>query len=97
MAADEHLINLRRESYKAASEYYRAIEDWETVSRSQEAGGKLDASLQRYRDIAANYHNALEALTAYLLTLEQTKLVTEEIGRTRTLQDILGREIKLIF
>lgn len=97
MAADENLLNLRRESYKAASEYYRAIEDWETVSRSQEAGSKLDASLQRYRDIAANYHNALEALSAYLLTLEPTKLVTEEIERTLTLQDLLDREIKLIF
>ena len=97
MATDEHLLNLRRESYKAASEYYRAIEDWETVSRSQEEAGKLNASLQRYREIAANYHNALEALSAYLLTLEPTKLVTEEIERTLTLQDILDREIKLIF
>lgn len=97
MAADEHLLNLRRESYKAASEYYRAIEDWETVSRSQEAGGKLDASLQRYRDIAANYHHALEALRVYLLTLGPAKLVTEEIERTLSLQDILEREIKHIF
>jgi hypothetical protein len=97
MAADEHLFNLRLESHKAASEYHRAIEEWETVSRSQEAGGKLDASLQRYRDIAANYHNALEALSAYLRTLEPTKLVTEEIKRTLKLQELLDREIKLIF
>ena len=97
MAADEHLLNLRRESHKAASEYHRAIEDWETVSRAQEAGGKLDASLQRYRDIAANYHNALETLSAYLHTLEPTKLVTEEIERTLTLKNLLDREIKLIF
>jgi len=94
---DEHLLELRRESYEAAGTYHRALEHWQTVSRSQEKDGELSDTLLRYRGIAASYGNALEALSAYLLTLDPTKLVTEEIGRTLKLQDLLEREIKLMF
>jgi hypothetical protein len=73
---NEQLLQLRRESYKAAADYHRAMEQWQTVSRAQEKGA---------------------AVSAYLLTLEPIKLVTEEIGRVLKLQDLLDREIKLIF
>jgi hypothetical protein len=94
---DEHLFQLRLECHKAAAKYHRAVEQWTTVARSQEQDGAVSTALLGYRDIAASYHNALEALSAYLLTLEPTQLVTEEIDRTLTLQDLLDREIKLIF
>jgi hypothetical protein len=94
---DDQLLQLRRESYKAAADYYRAMEHWQTVSRAQEKGAALRATLQQCRDIAATYHSALEAVSAHLLTLEPRKLVTEEIGRVLKLQDLLDREIKLIF
>ena len=94
---DDQLLQLRRESYKAAADYHRAMEQWQTVSRSQEKGAAFSATLQQYRDIAATYPEALEVLSAYLLTLKPTKLVTAEIGRVLKLQDLLDREIKLIF
>jgi hypothetical protein len=94
---DERLLQLRRESYKAAADYYRAMEHWQTVSRAQEKGEELKATLQQCRDIAATYHNALGAVSAHLRTLEPAKLVTEEIGRVLKLQALLDREIKLIF
>lgn len=93
----EQLLQLRREGYKAAADYHRAVELWATVSRAQEQEGVVSATLLRYRDIAASYHNALEALNAHLRTLEPTKLVTEELNRTLKLQDLLDREIKLLF
>lgn len=94
---DEHLLQLRREGYKAAADYHRAVELWATVSRAQERDGVVSATLLRYREIAASYHNALEALNAHLLTLEPTKLVSEEIGRTQKIKDLLDSEIKLTF
>ncbi len=94
---DAHLLKLRRDSYEAAGKYYRAMEQWQTVSRSQEKDGEVSDTLLRYRDIAASYHNALEALSAYLLTLEPTQLVTKDIDRTVRLRNLLDREIELIF
>jgi len=93
---DVHLLKLRRECHESAGQYHRAMEHWQTVSRSQEQEGTVSETLQQYREIAANYHIALEALSAYLLTLEPTKLVTEEVARALKLQDILDQEIKLI-
>jgi hypothetical protein len=90
------LLKLRRECHEAAARYHRAMEQWQTVSRSQEKDGAVSNTLLEYRDIAASYHNALEALSAYLLTLAPTQLVTEEIARTLKLQDVLDREIELI-
>jgi hypothetical protein len=94
---DEQLLHLRRESYRAAADYHRALEHWQTISRSQENGAALSATLQHHREIAAAYPSALEALSSYLLTLEPTKLVTAEIRRVLKLKDSLAREIKLIF
>lgn len=94
---DEQLLQLRRESYKAAADYHRAMEHWQTVSRAQEKGAALRATLQQCRDIAATYRNALEAVSAHLRTLEPVKLVTEEIGRVLKLQDLLDHETNLIF
>ena len=94
---DTHLLNLRRECYEAAGKYHRAMEQWQTVSRAQEKDGAVSDTLLRYRDIAASYHNALETLSAYLLTLEPTQLVAEETERTLRLQALLDREIELIF
>ena len=93
---DTHLLNLRRECYEAAGKYHRVLEQWQTVSRSLEKDGAVSDTLLRYRDIAASHHNALEALSAYLLTLEPTQLVTEEIDRTLRVQELLDREIELI-
>jgi hypothetical protein len=73
------------------------MEQWQTVSRAQEKDGAVSDTLLRYRDIAASYHNALETLSAYLLTLEPTQLVAEETERTLRLQALLDREIELIF
>ena len=67
-----HLLKLRREYYEAAGKYHRAMEQWQTVSRSQEKDGAVSDTLLRYRNIAASHHNALEALSASLLTLEPT-------------------------
>jgi hypothetical protein len=72
------------------------MEQWQTVSRSQEKAGAVSDTLLQYREIAARHHNALEALRAYLLTLEPTQLVKEEIERTLRLQHLLDREIELI-
>jgi hypothetical protein len=94
---DTHLLNLRRECHEAAGKYYRAMEQWQTVSRAQEKDGAVSDTLLRYRDIAAGYHNALGTLSAYLLTLEPTQLVAEETERTLRLQALLDREIELIF
>jgi hypothetical protein len=94
---DTHLLNLRRECHEAAGKYHRAMEQWQTVSRAQEKDGAVSDTLLRYRDIAAGYHNALETLSAYLLTLEPTQLVAEETERTLRLQALLDREIELIF
>jgi hypothetical protein len=93
---DAHLLKLRRDCHEAAGKYHRAIEQWQTVSRSKEKAGAASDTLLQYRDIAASRHNALKALSAYLLTLEPTQLVTEEIERTLRLQDLLDREIELI-
>ncbi len=73
------------------------MEQWQTVSRAQEKDGAVSDTLLRYRDIAAGYHNALETLSAYLLTLEPTQLVAEETERTLRIQALLDREIELIF
>lgn len=93
----EHLLQLRRESYQAAAEYHRAVELWATVSRAQERDGVVSVTLLRYREIAASYRNALETLSAHLRTLEPSKLVTEELGRTQKIQELLEREIALTF
>jgi len=93
---DKHLLKLRRDCYEAAGKYHRAMEQWQTVSRSLEKAGAVSDTLLQYRDIAASHRNALEALSTYLLTLEPTQLVTEEVARTIRLQELLDREIELI-
>lgn len=97
---DAHLVELRHESYEAASEYHRAMGEWFAASRSQKPGGdddEVSSTLLEYRALAANYSNALEVLTAHLKTLEPTQLFTEELSRTQKFQDILRREMELIF
>ncbi len=96
---DAHLLKLRQESYEAASEYHRVMGEWFAASRSQKPGGDNDVSstLLEYRALAANYSNALEVLTAYLKTFEPTPPFTEELSRTVKFQDILRREMELIF
>ncbi len=96
---DAHLLKLRQENYEAASEYHRVMAEWFAASRSQKPGGDDDVSstLLEYRALAANYSNALEVLTAHLKTLEPTQLYSEELGRTQKFQDILRREMELIF
>ena len=95
---DTHLLKLRQESYEAASEYHRVMGEWFAASRSQKPGvDEVSVTLLEYRARAANYSNTLEVLTAYLKTFEPTQLFTEEIGRTLKFQDILRREMELIF
>jgi type IV secretory pathway TrbF-like protein len=93
---DDHLLQLRQDSYHAASEYHSAMADWIAASRAQGSSESVLAAIQRYRAVAAAYNNALDAFIAYLRTLEPTPLVTEELDRVLKLQDILEREMELI-
>ncbi len=95
---DAHLLKLKQESYEAASEYHRAMGEWFAASRSQKAGGDdVSITLLEYRALAANYSNALEVLAAYLKTFEPTQPFAEDLSRTLKFQDILRREMELIF
>ncbi|MBA3765981.1 MAG: hypothetical protein H0W99_03135 [Acidobacteria bacterium] len=95
---DAHLLKLRQESYEAASEYHRVMGEWFAASRSQKPGADdVSSTLLEYRALAATYSNALEVLAAYLKTFEPTPLFTEELSRTVKFQDILRREMELIF
>jgi len=95
-AENGRLLELRRKSYQASSQYHSAVQEWIGAQRVGSFQKVCPGILDTYHAAALKYESALMALIDHFEHAKLTQEHPAEIERALKFRDLLRREMGLV-